>query len=271
MKHTTFKRAYYLAVIAFGLLIALTSCGRKADENVSVTGNPTNTVEENILKAPLDDTSSVAEMLKSSSGKKKFLVVLFFEKDDEPTGKMKSVYKEAENKYGKETAHFVTVNVNDEKELPVVRKYEIDKVNKPVLLVLSPEGTVINGFVEDVSVSAIKESFLSEKVLSFLKSAQERRLIFVCFPGQDSAQFEKAMKEVDGYASKKENSVVIRVDPEDKNDMPLFSMFKMAPGKAPQTAVTILNQGALAGTLKGTVDSAKIDALLSSCSNCSSG
>jgi hypothetical protein len=254
-----------------GLLLTLASCAGKPVQETPVAASPSAPVEVKKPQVQVDENSAIGKALKSSAEKKKFLVALFYEKDDESTGAMKTVFAAAEKKFGKERANFVTVNVALKEERSAVDKYEIDKVKKPVLLVLSPEGSVINGFIQKTSLSQIEESFLSEKVLTFLKSAQERNLIFVCFPGQDPAQYEKNVKEIEAYAGQKGNSVVINVNPEDKDDAPLYSIFKMTPGKAPQAVVTILNQGALAGTLKGAVDAAKIDALLASCTNCATG
>jgi hypothetical protein len=215
---------------------------------------------------------SIARALQSSSAKKKFVVALFFEHDDALTRAMKSAFNEAKKDYGKDTALFVAVDVKNKEEQSALAKYEIDKVKKPVLLVLARDGMVIREFVQKATIEDIRNSFVPDKVLTLLKATQEKKLVFVCFPGKDASQYKKAMAEVDNYAKTINNGIVIKVNPEDKSDLSFFSMFKVATEKG-ETHIAIVNQGNLKGMINGLVDRRKIDALVKGCGSggCGSG
>lgn len=215
-----------------------------------------------------DPGSSVSASLERARKEGKFLMILFYEKNDEKTGKMRSAMNAASGKSGQVRALFTEVNVNNKNENAAIAKYEINKVKKPVILVIASDGTIIRGFSEQASPAELEKAFVSDKMVKLLKAMQEKKPVIVSFMNKDFKNYQKSVQEVEASAKDVKGCVLIKADPKDEKDRQLLEQFNLKAGMSENT-VMILDRGSLLGKLTGDINRNKIKSSFNC--GCSSG
>jgi len=273
MKKSLLAKLILLPLLSLYLMTGLTSCCGEAKKPIS--GTPVDTSkafaseEQKKAKTPANG-STVATSLDRAGKEGKFLVAMFYEKNDELTGKMRKVCQEARKKFGKDKALFIEVDVNKKSEESAVTNYQIDRARKPVLLVIAGDGTVVKGFMEKVSTADIERSFVPEKMVKLLKALQEQKPVLVCFVNKGFRNYEKVTSEVAAAVPGISGVVLIMADPKNVKDQPLLEPFKLKPDISENT-VMMINRGSLLGKLTGEINSKAITDAFSCGSGCSSG
>ncbi|MHC9545021.1 MAG: hypothetical protein AB9903_36365 [Vulcanimicrobiota bacterium] len=275
MRKSLLVKLILLPLLSLYLITGLNSCcgGTKKPINGTAVDKPEASVfaseEQKKAKTPANG-SMVSASLDRAGKEGKFLVAMFFEKNDELTGQMRKVCQEAKKKYGKDKALFIEVDVNKKSEESAVTNYQIDRARKPVTLVIAADGTVVRGFSEKLSAADIEKAFVPEKMVKLLRALQEQRPVLVCFANKGFSNYEKVTSEV-GAAVRGINGVVlIMVDPRNAKDLPLLEPFKLKPDMSENT-VMMINRGSLLGKLTGEINSKAITDAFSCGSGCSSG
>ena len=208
------------------------------------------------------------ELLKATRDNK-YLFVLFFkaerngvpipigDKTDSNTSAMSEVFNKAKITYS-DKAVFTEINVADKSEERFIKRFEVNKVAKPLILAIAPGEIVTKGFIKKVKQEEIGEAFVTPKTLETLKANKDKKLIIMVFNNPKLEGSNKAETIVNSVAKEMSSQTplqVIIVDPADGAEKNLLA--RAAVSADIKKPVVVVMQD---GTLKGTIDFDKLTA-----------
>lgn len=232
---------------------------KKAKTEVSVS--QTQTLDTNLVPATNAQSNqeakgannSVMEAIRRATQENKYVFLFFYKKGDEKSNEMRQVITHARKELSAK-ANFVNIDVADENEQELIRKYGIDRAPIPITLVMAPNGAIVGGFPNEVSEDKLRNAFVSPKMAEIVKAIQDRKIVYLYIGKQNMKHYtenlnvikEAAAVDLRGFAK------VIEVDPEDKREASLLKQCRIeTPVK--ETNLLILNGGRIVGTLKGEI------------------
>jgi hypothetical protein len=205
-------------------------------------------------------TFKTLEMLKAHKDNKYFMVLFFRDKADANTTAMSEVFNKAKTTYGAK-AVFAEINVSDKSEESFIKRFDIDKVAKPVILAIAPGEIVTKGFIKKVKEEEIAEAFVTPKTLETLKANKDKKLIVMLFNNPKLEGSNKAEAIVNSVAKEMSSQTpiqVIIVDPADGAEKDLLVRAGVS-ADIKKPVVVILQDGTLKGTIE--YDKLTVDAL----------
>ncbi|MEW6078167.1 MAG: hypothetical protein AB1724_10170 [Thermodesulfobacteriota bacterium] len=147
-------------------------------------------------------TGSGMNAFEASWKKDRYALVFFYaEMDDAIKEKQAGFEAIAAGLKDKADAYFV--NIKDPGQRDVVNQYKLDRAPMPLVLVIAPNGAVTGGFPQVFPEQAVKEAILGPLTAQCLKGLQDRKIVFVCVPGENAEANISAMKGVKDFTSDK--------------------------------------------------------------------
>jgi len=213
---------------------------------------------------------SAAEMaIQTANEENKYLFLVFYKQSDPKSEEMKQVVAEAQKEISAR-ANVVYIDVADESEQTLIKKYGIDQSPVPVTVVMASTGAIVNGFPETVSIEDLQNAFVSPKMAEILKATQEGKLIYlyIANPGMEYYGENLSIIQEIAETDLRDFAWTIEVDPEDRGESDLIERCKI---EVPlnETNLLILNDGYIVGKLTGKID--KQTLLETSISACGGG
>jgi len=251
------NRKWANGTVAALLLALVTATGARGQSPVPPEPNGTGAAAP-AAKAPAaakdqDAPELVATALSRAAKANKYVFVLAYRADDEPTQAARKTLDAAMKKFA-DRALTVTVDVTDPLEQQFVMTRGLDRAPLPLVLAIAPTGAVTRGFPGKFTEAQLESAFVSPGMQRCLKALQDRKLAFVCVQNDNTQHNAEAMQGVKDFvadAQYAKTTVIITVDPADAAEESLLKQFRVDPKTEEAVTVFLAPPGALVGTYKG--------------------
>jgi len=218
-------------------------------------------------KAKVGDPATKPSPKKAKAGKHVFL---FFHKGD--TGNTLAMRKIVESATAKldGKAEVKAVDTTDASARTILQKYRVDpaRAPMPLILVLAPNGAIVNSFAVSFREKALIESLVGPRMAECLKALQDGKLVFICVQNPKTKANASAMKGVQDFKADKKYAKIteiVMVDPKDKAEKRLLSQLQISPDVQEAVTVFLAPPGKLAGRFFGATEKNKIVAAMAAC------
>lgn len=215
--------------------------------------------ETGSAKAP-EAPSAVADTLRQAGAKGKEAVVLFRRK--EPQGEPMSHAYEASRDKLSDQALFLAVQADDPKEAAAAKRYQIDRLEVPAILVLASDGTLLAGFTEVPDAEKVARVLASRVLPDFQRALAGGGLLLVAVGDPKVEPFQSMLAQANAYAQgAKDKKTILQVDSTDKGEAILLE--RLAVKETDGAVLCVLNAGRAVGKIPGEVTSEQIEKLVS--------
>jgi hypothetical protein len=213
--------------------------------------------------------------LEKSAKNGTFTVAFFFEAkgDADRNGALKaSVEKSAQALTDKVSAIFI--NMDDETQQGLVKKFRLRYAPKPIVLTLAPSGTVVGSFQQPFTVDELRDSLPGPGMQQCIQALQEQKLVMICVQNKDSIGSAAAMKGASGFVSDprfKAYTTQVVIDPSDADEANSLKQLQIAPESKQAATLLLAPPGSLVGKWDGAVSKETIVQQLTSAMSRSGG
>lgn len=215
----------------------------------------------NPQQAP-ESPSAVADVLRQGGAAGKEAVVLFRRKG--PKGEPMARCFEAVREKLQAQAIFLSVEADDPKEAASAKRYQIDRVDGPAVLVLAPDGTLLAGFMEAPEVAGIERVLASRILPDFQRAMAGGGLLLVAVGDPKAGPFQSMLAQARAYADRtRDQETILQVDSTDPAEACLLE--RLGLEAAEKTVLCILKAGKPVGRIPGKVSAEQIERLVSGC------
>lgn len=172
--------------------------------------------------------ATMTEHVEAAAKSGKYTYVMFYRANDTATQRMASTIKSHVTETGDKTT-WVTVNVRDRKEAPLVKRFDASRIPLPAVFGVAPNGAVTGVFRQKVDQQQLTQAILTPKYSEMVKSLQNQQIAIVCMmPAADAwlppgvndllqnPSFKGKLYEIKAYATEVEEAEFFRrmqVDP----------------------------------------------------------
>jgi hypothetical protein len=213
-------------------------------------------------------TSVAANALRRAAGENKYLFILFFSSDDEPTRLAKKSLEKVVRRIGS-AAEWVAVDITTAREAEFANKYNVRLTPMPMALAFAPNGAVTGGFrSEDLgNEGKLRGAILSKGLQECLKALQERKMVFICVQGKKTQFNKEAMQGVDelkGDARYAAYTAIVKIDPADSAETNFLAQLKIDVHAKEAATAFLLPPNYMLGVTKGPTSKAAFLKLLAS-------
>ena len=222
------------------------------------------------VNIPKVETQSAAEMaIQKATEGNKYLFLVFYKQSDPKSEEMKQVAAQAQKEVSAR-ANVAYIDVADESEQALIEKYGIDQAPIPITLVMAPNGAIVTGFPEKVSMEDLQHAFVSPKMAEIIKATQDQKLVYLYIANPSIKYYKENLTTIQEAAETdlSGSARVIEVDPEDKEEAALIEQCKVEV-PVNETNLLIVNGGYIVGRLTGKID--KQTLLQTTISGCGGG
>lgn len=232
-----FAVAAVLTAACIGTIVGCnssTSAAPDAQEQVTVVTDQTLTPEPQEQQAGL----GMAAMEKAADAEK-YLFALFRKADDSETSAMRAVLEDTMKEVA-ERADSVEVDVTSPSEKAIVDKFGLDRAPMPIVLAISPSGTITGGFPTEVDKQKLLDAFASAGTEKCMKRLQDGKLVFLCVQNGDTDSNDEALKGVNEFKADvrfASATEIVMLDPTDTAEAGFLEDLQIDPKT--ETAVTV--------------------------------
>ena len=271
-------------VLLCGVIIVMTLNLRGQDESDSLTESPDADAVESTAKSVTEGTQKKGNTEKSTgagsvavsdaSKADRYLFVFFYRENNEKVRQAKADFVVAMSSVSGR-ADSISVDVTDPDEKGIVDKYRLGRTPMPLVLVMAPNGAITGAFPGQFDGKQFSESIISPCAEECLKALQERRLVFLCFQNDKTAQNDAAMRGVTEFAADarfSQATEIIKIDPAIKSELEFLNKMKIEYKADEALTVFIVPPGQIIGTYRGATDKAVMEkTLLAAVASCGTG
>ena len=182
--------------------------------------------------------ATMTEQVEAAAKSGKYTYVMFYRANDTATKRMASTIRSHLTETG-EKATWVTVNVRDRKEAPLVKRFDASRIPLPAVFGVAPNGAVTGVFRQKVDQKQLTQAILTPKYAEMVKALQNQQIAVVCMmPSADASipsgvtdlqqnpAFKGKLYEVKAYATEDAEAEFFRRMQVDPNlDAPVVLMF----------------------------------------------
>lgn len=245
---TVHKYVSIALLLSCAAVLFTVGCSSRASEDQNDQGNP-----------PADTvigTQSAAGMAIGEASKaNRYLYLVFYKRNDSRSEEMKQVAAQAQQQVS-DRADVAYVDVADESEKALIEEYGINQASIPIVLVVAPNGAIVNGFPDQVTSADLTNAFVSPKMAEIIKATQDQKVIYLYVANTGMKYYEENLVTIQATAAKyiKEGySQITVVDPDDKGEAALLEQCRVStPVSEPN--LLVLYRGYVVGTLTGNID-----------------
>jgi hypothetical protein len=184
--------------------------------------------------------SPATKALKTAAKHDKYLLILFFDKQDDQTNTMKGVLQKAMAKLS-DRADSTAVNMMDPAEKPIVEQFRVRGAPMPMVLAIAPTGVPTKAFPKKFEAVQLQEAFVSPCTAKCMRAIWDKRSILLCVQNKKTKENKEALdgaKEFKNDPKYAKGIEIIMLDPADKAEQRFLKDLEVDP-LAP-TAVTVL-------------------------------
>lgn len=178
------------------------------------------------------------EQVEAAAESGKYAYVMFYRANDGATKRMASMVQSHVAETGEKTT-WVAVNVRDQREAQLVKRFDASRIPLPAVFGVAPNGAVTGVFREEVNQEQLNNAILTPMYSDMVKGLQSQRIAVVCMmPAADTPipagvtalqqdpAFEGKLHEVTAYATDSSEAEFFRRMRVDRNlETPVVLIF----------------------------------------------
>jgi hypothetical protein len=182
--------------------------------------------------------ATMTEQVEAAAKSGKYTYVMFYRANDTATQRMASTIRSHVTETGEKTT-WVTVNVRDRNEAPLVKRFDASRIPLPAVFGVAPNGAVTGVFRQKVDQQQLTSAILTPKYAEMVKALQNQQIAVVCMmptagtsvPSgvmalQQNPAFKGKLHEVRAYATDDtEADFFRRMQVDTSLDTPVVLMF----------------------------------------------
>jgi hypothetical protein len=199
-------------------------------------------------------TSPTAKAIEKAGAADKYIFTLFYKIDDAQTESVRTAIKSARTSITRKS-ETVEVNVSDQAEGEVVKKFNLGRATMPLVLVLAPNGAIMGGFpgvkvTEQVLIDAVGTRASEQTV----KAIQGKNMVVLCAQNKNTSDNEAAMQGVEEFLKDPQYAgkvAVVSIDPADPAEAKFLSQIQMNAGPDVATTALLAPPGSVVASFKG--------------------
>lgn len=232
-----FAVAAVLAALCIGTIVG---CNSSTSAAPDVQEPVTTVTDQTLTPEPQEEEvgRGMAAMQKAADAEK-YLFALFRKTDDSETSAMRSVLEDAMKEVA-DRADSVEIDVTSPSEKAIVEKFGLDRAPMPLILAISPSGTITGGFPTKVDKQKLVDAFASPGTEKCMKQLQDGKLVFLCVQSADTESNDEALEGVNEFkadARFASATEIIMLDPKDTAEASFLADLQVDPKT--ETAVTV--------------------------------
>ena len=108
----------------------------------------------------------------------KFTFILFWKENNAATQGMTEALKQAVAKRS-QRAEWISVNVNDAAQRPLVDRYHVERAPMPMVLCIAPNGAITGGITRQLTDAAIDKALVTPGMTEATKALQDKRIAVI--------------------------------------------------------------------------------------------
>ncbi len=276
-KKAKFSMATLVAVAAVITFISI----------VSMSSGPTSTSTARFGVASVRASEPVghigngaaAEAIEKAGNSGEYVFAVFYREDNEKLTAARDLINSAKKKISRKS-ETVEVNITDQTEQDVVKKYGANRAQLPLVLVLAPNGAIMGGFPTSklTDDSKLVEAVGCPASEQTLKALQQKSMVALCMQNKKTSDNAEAMQGVEEFLKDPKygpNTAVVMIDPSDEDAAKFVSRLGLDPTSSVATTALLAPPGTVIGTYQGATTADKflgsIQAVASAKSGCGAG
>jgi len=259
-----------IGVLLAAAVIAACAQSEGQDKKIAAPAKLNNPGTSRAQAAQNPGASAAAEALRSAAGKNKYLFMLLFSSDDEPTRLARKVLEKAVREMGR-SAEWVAVDITSGNETEIVNKYNVRSAPMPLILAFAPNGAVTGGFRNaDINEEKLKSAIASRGMQECMKALQEKRIVFISVQGKETRFNKEALQGVDEFkadARYAAYTAVVKIDPADAAEKGFLAQLKIDPNAKDAATALLVPPNMVLGVTNGPTSKASVLKMLASASS----
>jgi hypothetical protein len=198
----------------------------------------------------------------------KFTFILFWKENNAATQGMHEALKRAVAQRS-ERAEWISVNVKDESQRPVVDRYHVERAPMPMVLCIAPNGAITGGITRQLTDAAIDKSLVTPAMTEATKALQDKRIVVIHAKRDPQLSLPAGAAGFVADPSFKERTTVVNVGLDDAAEARFVKEMEFKPEELSDSMIVVLAPpGVLVGRYQGAVTTDKIAADLHAAGKC---
>ncbi len=214
------------------------------------------------------------EAIQTAQKAGKYLLLLFYEKNDDAFKAMDTAVKTFLSKNASKTNSFNILTTNKE-NTDLVTKYRINRAPLPILLVMAPNGAITGGFPRKVESRQIEVSIVPEIIAKVLKPLQDNKVVLVLLQNSKTKSNSESLSSAEEFSKDerlKGSVEIIKEDPAVAKNEKFLTQCKLDKNISESTLVLLTPPGSILGVYPGRVSKETLfNKIVASSSGCGPG
>jgi hypothetical protein len=200
----------------------------------------------------------------------KFTFILFWKENNAATQAMTESLKRAVAERS-QRAEWMSVNVNDGAQRPLVDRYHVERAPMPMVLCIAPNGAITGGMSRQISEAAIDKALVTPAMTEATKALQDKRIVVIHAKRDPQMTLPAGTAGFVADPSFKDRTTVVNVLLGDATEARFVKEMEFKPHELSDSMVVVLAPpGVLVGKYQATVTTEKIAADLHAAGKCCS-
>lgn len=198
----------------------------------------------------------------------KFTFILFWKENSAATQGMHEALKRAVAQRS-QRAEWISVNVNDGSQRPLVDRYHVERAPMPMVLCIAPNGAITGGITRQLSDAAIDKALVTPAMTEATKALQDKRIVVIHAKRDPRMALPAGAAGFIADPAFKDRSTVVNVGLDDAAEARFVKEMEFKPEELSDSMIVVLAPpGVLVGKYQGSVATEQIAADLHAAGKC---
>ena len=198
----------------------------------------------------------------------KFTFILFWKENNAATQGMTEALKQAVAQRS-QRAEWISVNVNDGAQRPLVDRYHVERAPMPMVLCVAPNGAITGGITRQISDAAIDKALVTPAMTEATKALQDKRIAVIHVKRDPRLALPAGAAGFVADPSFKDRTTVVNVGLGDAAEARFVNEMEFKPEELTDSMIVVLAPpGVLVGKYPGSVTTEQIAADLHAAGKC---
>lgn len=220
-----------------------------------------------LIVSPSAHAASAGEQAVSSAARNnQFAFVMFYRGNDTAAQAMHGTIKST--LADRRDAVLVPVQIGDNAEQALVKKFDATRIPMPAVAVLAPNGAVCSVFPQKVTSHQLSAAIVSPGQASCLKALQDKKIVVLCAQSAPSAEIPVGVRQFQAdklYSSRTEVVTVMATDP---NEAKFLKQLRVPTNQRTPVVAFMAPPGVMIGVFNGNITHNELAQKLAAAGKC---
>jgi thiol-disulfide isomerase/thioredoxin len=204
-----------------------------------------------LIRAFMGPIHPIKEQLMEARVQNRHAILFFYQEGCGDCDAAKAALNEGAETWGDEVT-ILDLDVNDKDNEKIQHEFRV--FSTPTMLVVAPNGVVVNELKKNITVDNIQKAFVTPGMAQILRGLQDKRIIFLTVHAEDWENAASVTKTVRGVGDILRNSVrVVHVDPTSGQDGALLKALKVNGNQNQSLTFVVSQSGGIGNSFEGPV------------------